>query len=167
MSTIVGGLRLRLIRLSVYNMVNDALDQLGWFDGDRRHATVNVSDGPFDEITYNAVALTYDPIDDEDVEMGSNLQENTWTGYADVYAESDALGLHLAGDIRDILRGKMPSIGCYRPQVVVYDYTMATPPELFICEIEGVVLDKARDSKHPNWYSVRFDLVDAYGDEDD
>lgn len=178
MTAVVGGLRNRLIRMSIYNTVNDALDALGWFDTGRFHRPISFIDGPVGNdsavgaspIPLNTLSLTYDTIDGQDLEIGSNLSEETWTGFLDFYAENDALGMHVASDLRDILRGKMPSIGRGFPNVTVYDYRQATPPELFVCEFTGVVLDTAHNTIHPwqkHWYSVRFDVVDAYGDEED
>lgn len=172
MTTIVGGLRNRLIRDSVYTMLNDALEDLGWFDSGRQHAALTFTPKAVYEtgIELNTLSLTYDALTDDDIEIGSNYKEERWTFYLDFYAESDAVGLDLASDMRDVLRGKMPSIGRGSPHLVVYDWRLATPPELFRVEIEDVVMDVARNGAKPwqkYWYVVRFDILDCYGDEED
>ncbi len=175
MTTVVGGLRERLIHDSCYTMLNAALDSLGWFDTDRAHAPVTFvarAFGPQDEPPLNSVSLAPQNASSDPIEMGSGLEENTHTYYVDVYAEDDSIGLHLSGDIKDILRGKFPSIGRSRPNVPVLDLRIDPVPEepLFYCEIQDVIRDKAVASQKQwqrHWWAVRFDLVDAYDDEDD
>jgi hypothetical protein len=170
-SQIVGGLRARLIRDSTYRWIYDGLAALGWFDAGRRHLPVSFTGKPVDadqEIQFNTVALVDLDTGEYDLELGSNLAEHRTTYYVDFYAESDVVGKELIHDVRDILAGRMSSIGRAHPHVPVYDYRQATPPLAFYVEVEDLVVDRAHDFPKPwlkNWYACRFDIVDHYGDE--
>lgn len=171
MTTIVGGLRARLIRDSLYYMLHDSLDQLGWFSVNRRHQPINFTGTDTErltEIPINTVALSDDNLTENDYELGSNGVESTWTFYVDFYAEDDSVGKHLIHDVRDILGGRMSTIGRVAANCAVYDYRQATPSVIFFVELEHIIVDRAHDfpkawQKH--WYACRFDVVDAYGDE--
>lgn len=172
MTNIVGGLRARLIRESLYQLLNDNLSSLGWFNSGRYHGAISFNSEPVsiqDEIPLNTLALSDDEMDDEFLEMGSNLSENSWTFYVDFYAESDALGLHLIRDIRDILGGRYgSSLSRDRSAFPVYDYRQATPSVAFYCDIENVFVDKALAFQKPwqkHWYSCQFQVIDSYADE--
>lgn len=170
MSNVVGGVRSRLIRQSLYTMLSEALEALGWSDTSTFDLTF--IDAPFgndDVITLNTLALSSDDIVGDEVELGSNLEEERWTHYLDFYASKESLAMHLAHDLRDILRGKMASINRNDSTLTVYDWRAATPPELFTVFIEDVVCEPIRDGTKPwqkHWYVIRFDTVDTYGDED-
>lgn len=171
MTTIVGGLRTRLIKDSAFQVVQASVAALGWMDTGRRHTpvTFRATPVPFDEqVPFNTVSVAAAGMRSEEAEMGSNLSDDTHTFYVDLYAESDDLGTHLIYDIRDILRGKMPSIGRGAPVLPVSDYNHATPTVIFTCQIEDVMVDRANDFPKPwqrYWYVCRFDVVDTYGDE--
>jgi len=172
-STLVGGLRLRVIQDSMRQLVEEGLDGIGWFESGRQHEPVNLVEGEPDwnePIEPNSVAVNLDTSTGFDAELGSNLQEERIVCYVDVYAEDDAVGMHLSHDIRDILRGKMPSIGRTEPTLEVYDFSAATPDVIFNCDIEDVTWDRGRSftEKHlRHWFVVACDLVDVYGDEND
>lgn len=171
MTTIVGGIRARLIRDSVYHCIYDALAELGWFDSGRRHLPIVFDGGLVDqaeEIQLNTVALVDEDLVADDLELGSNLAEHNWTFYVDFYAENDVIGKELINDVRDILAGRMSTIGRAHSSVTVYDYREATPSELFTVQLEDIVVDRAHDFPKPwlkHWYACRFTVVDAYGDE--
>lgn len=168
----VGGLRSRLIRDSLYSKLSQALGDLGWFDSGRHHLPVTLHVQPLDptvEVTFNAIGITDGGTSSQDAELGTIFAEHINLIFIDVFAESDTLGLHLSRDIADIISGRIPSIGASRPTVDVYDYSQATPPLIFVCHSESVMVDKAHATRQPwhrFWYSVAFNLVDAYGDED-
>jgi len=170
---IVGGLRDRLILDNVYYLLYDNLDALGWFDSGRAHSPVTVRVDQIDdgeEAVPNVVAITIEDIDPDDLEMGSNFREYVWQGWIDVYAEDTPIGKHLTGDVRAILEGKLPSIGRVGETVSILDYSLATPVEVFSVEIENVVQGRQRIYTKPfqrYWWTVGFEIVDSYGDEDD
>lgn len=173
----VGGTRSRLISDNFYKMVVGSLEKRGWFDPDQQHAPIALVRGEISwdvTIAPNTLAISDVDITDADVEMGSNLKSDTWTSYVDFYAESDSLGTDVAGDVRDILRGKIRSVGRTAPILEVFDLTVnpdiELAPKIFYCDIENVLLDRAHNASRPymeHWFSVRCDIVDTYGDEDD
>lgn len=169
----VGGLRARLVKQSLYEMINTALDDLGWFDSGRQHSPINFVDEEVAnnlEVPMNTLSLADGDNVSEGIEMGSTLSEHRWAFYVDFFGENDAVSIHMSHDIKDILEGRMPTIGRTGPIYTVYDYTQATPPALFTCEISGVSLDRARNFPKPwqkYWRSVAFLVSDEYADEDD
>lgn len=172
--TYVGGLRARLIHDSLYRMVEQSLGDLGWFASGRGHKPIDMTPEPQPgdkEIPLNTLVLAdEDALMADDLELGSNLAEHAWIFYWDFYAESKPLGIHLIRDIRDILSGRMASIGRTQPRLDVYDWTQATPTVVFHCELEEISVDRARDFPMPwqrHWYTCRVVVVDAYGGEDD
>jgi hypothetical protein len=169
MSEITGGLRARLIHESLYRMIEDSLDQLGWFDGQpgRENVRMVPEAMPLNrEIPLNTIALADFDSDEEDAELGSNLTEVTWGFYVDFYAADKSIGIHLINDVKDILRGRMPGIGRTHSVLEVYDWTLATPVPVFYCDIQNTLIDKpeiASEAWLKNWYSCRFEIVDTYG----
>lgn len=169
----VGGLRARLVKQSAYEMLYEALDDLHWFDAGRNHEPINFVNEDMAnelEVPLNTLSLADGDIDSQNIEMGSNLAEHTWAYYVDFFGESDQLSIHMAYDIKDILEGRMSSIGRTGPMFTVYDYTQATPPELFKCEIQGVSMDRALNYSKPwqkYWRSISFVVVDEYADDAD
>lgn len=163
-----GGLRARLIHDSLYKMIEDSLDQLGWFDGAPGRENVRMTPEPLalnKEIPLNTIALADFDMDEEEAELGSDFSEVTWQFYVDFYAADKSIGIHLINDVRDILRGKMYSIGRTAPVLEVYDWTLATPVSIFFCDVEDVIVDRpeiAADTWLKNWYSARFILRDSY-----
>lgn len=169
----VGGLRARLLKDSLYNMINDAMAAIGWFDTGRQHMSVTFRTSPVDdneEIVFNTIALTDGDIDDIDIELGSLLAEHRWTFYVDCYAENNSLGLQISHDVKAILEGRMPSVGRDNPSFSIYDYRTATPTQFGVAEIENVMVDRAQNFPQPfkrYWYSVALSVIDTYGSEDD
>ena len=120
----------------------------------------------------NTIAITAEDVGDDEIELGSLLTEDLWTYYIDVYGDTDPRTMYAAMDcaydIRDLLRGKLPTIGYGNPAFPVYDLRQATPIVLFHCEIENVIVDRARDypkAWQQNWYVIRLDVIDRYATE--
>lgn len=174
--TYVGGLRARLVHDNVYNLVNDALEELGWLDADRQHMPITVLAKQVDhdeQVRPNIVCVTVEDVDEAPVELGSQLTEHLWFYYIDIYAEDEVLGLHLATDIKDILNGRMSqTVTRGGPDIEIYDLTQsaATPIVAFDVSIETVQMNRARFFDKPyqkHWYAVSFHVHDFYGSEDD
>jgi hypothetical protein len=175
MTVPVGGIRKRLIKHSFEVLVNDILDGLGWFEDGRGHKPVTVIGGSVDddgpvEVSPNIVSIAAEDINTTEWEMGTSLEEVRWDVYIDIYAENDSVGLHLASDLMDGLKGKMSSIDRYRPHLLVQDYRQATPTDLFYCQLESIDMAKVRNwqkkwQKH--WFAIGLVIVDYYTDEDD
>jgi hypothetical protein len=173
MSIYVGGVRLRLIKDNFVSMIEGSLDQLGWFDAGRMHMPVSVIGTQMDDgekIEPNIVSVSTEIVTNLEMELGSGLEENKHTYFVDIYAENEDVGLHLAGDIYDIVRGKMPSIGRGAPDFDVLDLTQATPTVLFVCEIENVDVGRSRDwgkTFNRYWWTIGLDINDYYDNEGD
>jgi hypothetical protein len=165
-TAIEGGLRSRFIRDSLEQLVVGGLAALGWFGPGRDHSPIAVVDAPNDwdePVEINSLAFADGGEDDIEMELGSTATEDRWVYYIDFYAEDESVGLHLSGDVRDILRGKLSSIGRTNPSLPVYDYRNATPPVIFHCYLENVLVDRAKGFNQPwlrYWFSVRVDVVD-------
>lgn len=170
---IVGGLRARLLKESLFHMIDDSLRALGWFDDGRQHRAVTFRDHEVhddEEIVPNMVALADENIDQLDAELGSNLSEHNWTFYVDVYAENDAIGIHLSHDIKSILEGRFNSIGRNDNFFNLVDYSSpaATPVVFGSAEIRNVTVQRAHGFTKPwqrHWYSVPLLVTDFWADE--
>lgn len=173
MSTYVGGLRARLIRDSVYRHIYDGLDALGWFTPRQSRSPLTFTLEPVDTnqvVAPNTLGMSDEEAPSSGIELGSNLSETAWAMFVDFFGENDPLSMHVIGDVAAILEGRMPSIGCGRPVIDVFDYTLATPARIFSVEIDEVQRDKAHDFPKPwlrFWRSCSFVALDTHGDEDD
>jgi hypothetical protein len=167
----VGGLRARLIQASLYNYVKDGVTARGWTNTGRRHTPFHFIPQPQEwdqEVPLNSIAVSAEDVFDQEAEMGSQLTDDTWTYYVDIYAEGEAVGQDVAHDVRDMLRGKLPSIDMGVQSFPVWDYRMPTPVMLFTCEISNVISDRARNFPQAwrrFWFSVRCDITDSYETE--
>jgi hypothetical protein len=173
MTTPVGGIRYRLIKDNLEMMLRDSLDSIGWFNSGRKHAPVSIigeSVNPHVEIKPNIISISTENMETTEWEMGSGLEEHRWDVYLDIFAESNAMGLHLAGDIQDVLKGKMPSIDRDRPILDVFDIRMATPVKIFTCQLENVQMARVRNWTDPwneHWWALLVEVVDYYDSESD
>lgn len=171
MTVYVGGLRARLIRDSLFYMLRDGLTDLGWLTSQPSHLPITLLAEPTEadqEVPLNTIALADDDVRGEDVELGSGLAEQSWNFFVDFYAENDPIGLHLIRDVKDMLEGRIASIGRTRPILSVQDWTLATPVEVFACEIEDVRTARAHDFPHAwlrHWHTCSFTLIDTYANE--
>lgn len=183
-----GGLRDRLIIEGVFRTIGDGLAALGWFDNQeptildaegapipnphfqgsttrRAHQPLNYVGKPVNprvQIPPNTVSVFGEAYDDEEVELGSSRTEDRHAMSVDIFGQSDAVSRELSGDIRDILKGKLPSIGRDRPFIGILDYTLATPSLLFYVELEKVRIDQAHHFEEhwlQFWRTVSFDVV--------
>ncbi len=169
------GFRARLVRDNMHNFVDQGLSDLGWFDSGRQHQSVRlyVEAAPWDEeIKPNAVMVSTEGVREGELELGSNLSEQSWEYYVDVIAESEALGLHLTTDIRDLLAGHITqNVTFTGPMVPVYDLSQggATPDLMFMVDVVDIGMDKGRMYNTPtkkHWWQVSFTVMDSYADED-
>jgi hypothetical protein len=165
-TSLEGGIRARFIRTALLERVRFIVEQQGWLDAGRRHGEITVLDEPVpadEEIKRNTLSVFIDSIDDEPSEIGSNATDDVHAGFVDFYAESEAVGVQLIGDVRAGLLGKLPAIGCVTPRLPVYDWPEATPDLLFWCEIEDMRRDRATDFREPyrrHWFSLSFSIID-------
>ena len=154
-----GGKRKRLVKDNFYNMLYASMDSLDWFDTNKFIRPV--------EMVPEQIDSTED-LFDRPMELGSDLTEDRWSVAIDVFAERESVGVHLAGDIHDILRGKMAAIGRTSASFAVYDL-IADPDEiLFYVDIENVEIGRARnynETFNKYWWVIICELVDTYYDE--
>lgn len=175
----VGGLRDRLILDSIYYLVRNGLETLGWFPGGAQAPAdhpVTVVAEQLDwnvEIPLNTISVAAYSTSDTEWELGSDLRQNAWAFYVDVFGANEPLGLQLSGDVRDILRGKFSALANYiTPETLqVLDYSLATPVPIFTCELRNVNRDRAVQTAH-RWgnylFSISCTVLDYYtSDADD
>lgn len=173
MTVPVGGVRYRLIKDNLESMLRTALDDLDWFNTARKHKPVTLTGEPINpgvELQPNIISISTEDMETTEWEMGSGLEEHRWDIYLDVFAESNAIGLHLAGDLQDILKGKMPSIGRERPTLPVLDLRQTTPTQIFVCQLENIKLARVRNWTDPwneHWWALLVEVVDYYDSEGD
>ena len=176
MSTVTGGKRTHFIWDSTFYMIHDALDALGWFDRNRDHSPINFTASPTDNLTEippNTITLVPENTSSLDIELGSILAEKTYTFWVDMFMEDELVATVIANDISDILEGRMASAGRTNNWVTVFDYTTATPTQIFSCEIINVELHRGTEGRaagqewRRNWHACAFDLIDTYADESD
>lgn len=165
-TTITGGLRSRLLERSLAAKVRAGLETLGWFDSDRQHLPINFVARQYDlneVVPLNTVAAFLDDVEEDPVELGSNLADHGIDMWIDVYAESDSLGKHLADDIRDMLGGRLA--GYTDPSIIVTDLDDVT---IFVAQIENLRRERARNFPNPwqrHWFTVSAQVVDTYDGE--
>lgn len=163
-----GGKLYRLIGDNFYNMIHMSLTDLGWFNPVRKHLPVHLIPEPVDDnetIQLNTISISDEEITTTDIELGSVLAEHRLLYYIDVYAESKALGRHISGDLKDILEGRLNSIHRGSPSFSVMDLSLATPTEMFVCQIENVAVERGRAYLKPHqkfWYSLMCELVFSF-----
>jgi hypothetical protein len=170
MSTYVGGKRLACIQDSFYRMVSDSMGDLGWLTsnpGTRQDVTIlaeQINSGT--EIRPNKIGISSEDMTGANWEMGSNLSEDRWDIFIDIFAENEFVGVALAGDIRDILRGKIGEIDRLHANFPVYDYE--DDSIMFYCQLENIEINRIRDWDRPYnkyWWVVACQIVDYYYDD--
>jgi hypothetical protein len=173
-----GGLRTRFIIDSVRLTAIAGLEALGWFDptihdtppGARRHLPLHYIPRPakWDQpIEPNSLAITSEGYSDDDSGLGGDVADRI-NLYADLYAQDDAFGWHLTRDLRDILLGKLPEIGCTGPVIDVYDFRQATPAPFTTVDVEEIIIDRAEGlarERHRNWFMTRIGIEDEHLDD--
>jgi hypothetical protein len=173
-----GGQRDLFIYYSLWNCINDSLAALGWYDstiydtppGTRVHHDVSLlkeQDVNWnEELVPNTIAFAPETYSDQTWELGSDFRENRWPFYCLILAESTDISMWLAGDIRDILRGKMSTIQRVGgPIVNIYNWSAATPYRVGYLEIEhATMLRPPTYSQKWQRYmcEVRWEALDYY-----
>ena len=165
---ILGGLRRRLIKDNFYYMLYNSLSDLGWFTGSMSKQPVTLVPEQIDsrtEIKPNKIGIASEDLDSEEAEMGSDLEQSRWQVYIDIFAEDESIGIHLTGDIYDILRGKFHSLGRKGPILEVYNLMEDGEPYLFTCHIEDIEEARVREWDNPHnkyWWVIAFSIMDTY-----
>jgi hypothetical protein len=167
-STITGGIRLRLLRDSALHAVTDGLAEQGWFQPNRRHRPVTVTSGALDwdePVQSNLVTVSIDAVSTEQVEVGSTLTNDTIRLVTDLFVENDTVGVELANDIRDIYRGRIGTVMA-RAALPIWDYRLATPVTIAYATFDQVRIVRsvatAQQLWQRFWFTVIADVSDAY-----
>ena len=151
-----GGLRDRFLLESAHRWIRHGLTEKGWFSLDAGHAPVSLRGRALraeEDIEPNLITVSKGPTDTNDAETGSNLGEAATELWVTIYAENEAIGIHLQGDVFAMLSGRLASIDFDTPGFQVYDWRGAADPptyppstdELFWVELEDVVNDREHD----------------------
>ena len=155
----------RHIRESLLNELEALLVTLGWSAvNTRKYRAVELLREPVSpttQITPTKIALLMGDMDDDEAEIGSTATIDRHHCTIDIFGETEAIGVDLSSQIRDWLRGRLPSIGRTSPTLTVYDHSTVTPTELFTCTIEGVARDRASGWSQPwlqFWWAVNFTI---------
>lgn len=175
MATYAGGLRDRLIHDSLFHLVQNGLGTLGWYTTQAPPNPVTVVSEQLDwsqEILPNTISVAEFSASDSEYELGSDGRVNRLIYYVDIFGGSEALGLQLSGDCRDIIRGKFAQLPFFStPEVIpVFDYTLATPVQIFSVEVLSVARDRPVQTGH-RWmnymHSLHVVLLDYYDNTND
>lgn len=165
----VGGKFDRLVRWSLWSLLYESLDALGWFQltvsegGQRVHRPVTLHREPLpagEPAVPNAVAFSLDAVWLGDpFELGSHVTAVRQPFAIDVYAENDSIGRELRGDILAVMAGRVPAIGRVSPIVPIVDGSLATPEVVAYAEVEDGSLmgDQASgfsDAWRRHWFTV-------------
>ena len=150
MATPVGGLRSHYILHSLWSTVANGLIALSWDQQSVFHKPLTQARDGISKDTPvgpNLISLQTDRTSSADWELGSNFSEHRRIYYFDVLAENRTVAEHLCGDIKDILEGRLPSIGRSRANIPVTEWNLVdnqpnyvsvgTPP---LATPEGFVL---------------------------
>lgn len=173
MATYTGGLRARLIWDNLFDYIEEGLRELGWFQASDDYKPIFMIAEPWDnleEIPANTLTVVPENLEEITMELGSMLTEHHTTYWVEFLAENSVVGTHLIYDVKDLIEGRMGSIGYSTPDFWVYDRQQATPPTLFKCLIEDVKIDHgrvARERWKSTWFSCSFIVVDEYNNESD
>lgn len=166
--TVVGGLRARFLHDSLTAVLENGLAGLGWFDSGRSHQPFRFLHGPHTwsvPITFNAIVVTNQTTEADEIELGSNLTANSTEITIDLYAQNDSLGVHVANDMRDLLRGRLPG-GAEREMLPILDYRLATPIPIGHATVLDVRLQRSTDQVPEEWsrhvFSLSVVLEDTY-----
>lgn len=169
MATIVGGLRLSLIQEAFRSLIEDGLDKIGWLTpnpGVRQDVKLLLEQLDVSEkIEPNTLGISFEDTSSNPAETGSILTVENMYAYVDIFAENEFVGQQLAGDVRDILRGKFASHGRSGPEFEVF-----TPDgELMaVCDMESIEMSRVREFDKPfkrYWWVVGAVIIDNYYDD--
>lgn len=165
---IVGGLRARLLQDSLHLFLLNGLTTLGWLDSNRRHRPVRIQAQPArwqEPIEPNLIALDFLSVDNREFEVGSNLTADDLLAHIEIYAESDSLGIDLSNDVRDLVRGRLTSIGS-GGSLPVFDLRQGNPPIIGHLHVDRVSairnVSPTEDAWVRHWYRVRCEFTDVY-----
>jgi len=166
------GLRLRMIDDSVTVLIYAGLDRLGWFTPSAARKDVHLRPRPYDwdvEIPVNSIIVSNEHSRFGQYALGDEV-DGLHQFYVDIYGESTVVSQHIAGDVRDLMLGRVLSgtNSFETPTVVAWDLRLPAPVPFTRLEVDNVVNEPMIDyprSWQRFWMTVRFDLTDEYGED--
>lgn len=158
--TLTGGKRDRMILESVLRAIEAELTTLGWFGSNRGHAPIKLIDAfpsESEEVDVNTIAFSYGDSYTELGELGSKMEEHYAPIFVDFFAESEALGRHVIGDIYAFLQTT--------PVIDIYDYDQVTPSVDFQAHVVEDSVRKRLPTRATNpwqkhWHILLFTIRD-------
>ena len=161
MATLVGGKRDRMIIESVLQSAIDYLTSQNWFAGGRYHEPIVVVDEFPDEndpaeVAPNTLAFSHQFSTGEDLEMGAKTESHFITLFFDFFAENDAVGRHLIGDLYEWAK--------INDVVPVYDYSDVGDPLEFYVTMDGDMETRkpnATNNWQKHWHVMSFTVRDT------
>lgn len=156
-----GGLRDRIIHESLYKAIEGELTTLGWFDAGREHDPITMVDEFPDEedadVAFNTLAFSMGDGSGLISEMGSDKEDHEIVFFVDFFAQNDALGRHVRGDIEHFLKSN--------PIQQVYDYSQGGDPPVFTVEVDEEAMQKRKPTRavqkwQKHWYVLSFSAID-------
>lgn len=159
--TLTGGLRDRMLHESMLQALKAELQAKGWLDSGRQHGPIKVIDeypGDTDEVDLNTLAVSVGDSFQASLELGSKAETHLTAVYVDFYAEGDAVGRHVIGDLYAFVAAN--------PRLPVYDYSLATPAVDFHVDVVPESAEKERVNRAVNtwqkhWYALAFQVEDV------
>jgi hypothetical protein len=110
------------------------------------------------DVAFNTLAFSMGDSGGVPTEMGNTAEDHEIVFFIDFFAEDDAIGRHLRGDIYNYLTANQ-----IQP---VFDYSQALDPQVFTVEIQEDIdkrkPDRAVQKWQKHWYVISFSVID-YG----
>ena len=154
---LVGGLRDRMVLESIVRNLSAHLTSLGWLATTRQHSPITIIDEYPDEtnedVPINTLAFSYGDVTSDPLELGAFSEEIFSPIFIDFFAESDALGRHVIGDLHTHVKKQ--------GQFTVYDYTQDPVTSEFVVFLVDDSITKRKpgravNSWQKNWHVLSF-----------
>lgn len=160
MAVLTGGLRDRMLLQCVTDDIVANLVTRGWYGVERSHKPFTVVDeypNDGDDVAENTIAFSLGDTVSRPLELGSAAEILSVPIFVDMFAESDALGRHVVGDIHEFVakQGKF----------VVKDLREDPPTaEFTVLLVDGTIERskpaRAVNSWQKNWHTVAFVVIE-------
>ena len=153
----------RHVHQTLSDLVRDRMDLLGWL-GPEAAVPFGTTPAVFQlgrmdealekQITGNLISVSFGEEPDlAELELGGALVMQQHVLFIDCLADTDAIALAMAGDIKDLLQGVAPDTSRFAP---LYDYTRSPREELegYQFEFVDVARRKPDVGYRQNWHVV-------------
>lgn len=154
----------RHVHQTLIDLVQDWMDSLSWFGPAELvpfgTTPVTFQVGRMDEATVqkatgNLLAVSFgDEPDQAEIELGGGLVLQEYVMFVDCLADTDAVALAMASDVKDRLQGVAPGTSRFG---ILKDYTYAPPADPMLdhgFEFTDVQRRKPDVGYRPNWHVV-------------